>query len=149
MKVILLQDVKGKGKKGQRVEVSDGYARNYLIPRNLAIQETADNVNVFKQQEKARLAKIEKEKKEAMETAEKLKSCVVKIPARAGSAGKLFGAVTSKEIADSISEQCGIVIEKNKIIQAEPIKAFGTYEVKCKLGHEITGVINVIVTEMK
>lgn len=149
MKVILLQDVKGQGKKGQRVEVSDGYARNYLIPRNLAMQETADNVNVLKQQEKARLAKIEKEKKEAMETAEKLKSCVVKISARAGSGGKLFGAVTSKEIADSLGEQYGIVIEKNKIVQTEPIKAFGSYEAKCKLGHEITGTINFIVTEMK
>lgn len=149
MKVILLQDVKSQGKKGQRVEVSDGYARNYLIPRNLAVQETADNVNVMKQQEKARLAKIYKEKKEAMDTAEKLKSCVVKIPARAGSGGKLFGAVTSKEIADSISEQCAISIEKNKIIQPEPIKTFGSYEIKCKLGHEVTGVINVIVTELK
>jgi len=149
MKVILLKDVKDQGKKGQRVEVSDGYARNFLIPRNLAVQETADNVNTMKQQEKARLAKIEKEKKEAMDTAERLKSCVVKIPARAGSAGKLFGAVTSKEIADSISEQYGISIEKNKIMQSDPIKAFGSYEVKCKLGHEITGVINVIVTELK
>jgi len=149
MKVILLQDVKGQGKKGQRVEVSDGYARNFLIPKNLAIQETADNVNVMKQQEKARLAKVEKEKKEAADIAEKLKGCVVKIPARAGSGGKLFGAVTSKEIAESMSEQFGINIEKNKIIQSEPIKAFGSYEVRCKLGHEITGVINVIVTEMK
>ncbi|HHU05149.1 MAG TPA: 50S ribosomal protein L9 [Clostridiales bacterium] len=148
MKVILLQDIKGKGKKGQRIEVSDGYARNYLIPRNLAVEETADAVNVMKQQEKARLARIEKEKKEAMEIAEKLKSCVVKIPARAGSGGKLFGAVTAKEIADSLSEQHGIVIEKNKI-QAEPIKSFGSFEVKCKLGHEISGTINVLVTELK
>lgn len=148
MKVILLQDIKGKGKKGQRIEVSDGYARNYLIPRNLAVEETADAVNVMKQQEKARLARIEKEKKEAMEIAEKLKSCVVKIPARAGSGGKLFGAVTAKEIADSLSEQHGIDIEKNKI-QAEPIKSFGSFEVKCKLGHEISGTINVLVTELK
>jgi len=148
MKVILLQDIKGKGKKGQRIEVSDGYARNYLIPRNLAVEETADAVNVMKQQEKARLARIEKEKKEAMEIAEKLKSCVVKIPARAGSGGKLFGAVTAKEIADSLSEQHGIVIEKNKI-QAEPKKSFGSFEVKCKLGHEISGTINVLVTELK
>ena len=148
MKVILLQDIKGKGKKGQRIEVSDGYARNYLIPRNLAVEETADAVNVMKQQEKARLARIEKEKKEAMEIAEKLKSCVVKIPARVGSGGKLFGAVTAKEIADSLSEQHGIDIEKNKI-QAEPIKSFGSFEVKCKLGHEISGTINVLVTELK
>jgi len=148
MKVILLQDIKGQGKKGQCIEVSDGYARNYLIPRNLALPQTPDNVNVLKQQEKARLAKLEKEKKEAMEIAEKLKSCVVKIPARAGSNGKLFGAVTAKEIADSWSEQHGIAIEKNKI-QAEPIKSFGSYEVKCKLGHEISGTIHVLVTEMK
>ena len=149
MKVILLQDVKGQGKKGQVVEVSDGYARNFLIPKNLAVQETADKVNALKLQEKACFAKIEKEKKEATDVAEKLKSCVVKVAAKAGSAGKLFGSVTSKEISEAIAEQYGFAIEKNKIVQPEPIKAFGSYEVKCKLGHEITGTINVIVTEAK
>lgn len=149
MKVILLQDVKGQGKKGQRVDVSDGYARNFLIPKNLAMVETADKVNALNLQEKARLAKIEKEKKEALEVAEKLKSCVVKVPAKAGTGGRLFGAVTSKEISECLNEQYGISIEKNRIIQAEPIKAFGSFEVKYKLGFEITGTINIVVTEIK
>ncbi len=149
MKVILLQDVKGQGKKGQRIEVSDGYARNFLFPRNLATPETSDKINVLNQQEKARLAKIEKEKKEALDIAEKLKSCVVKVPARAGAGGRLFGAVTSQEISDCLAEQYGIRIEKNKIMQSEPIKTFGSYEVKCKLGFEIVSTINIIVTEQK
>ncbi len=149
MKVILLQDVKGQGKKGQRIEVSDGYARNFLFPKNLATPETSDKINVLNQQEKARLARIEKEKKEALDVAEKLKSCVVKVPAKAGAGGRLFGAVTSQEIADCLAEQYGIRIEKNKIIQSEPIKTFGSFEVKCKLGFEITCTINIIVTEQK
>ncbi len=149
MKVILLQDVKGQGKKGQRIEASDGYARNYLIPRGLAMIETAEKLNVLNQQEKARLAKLEKEKKEALDIAEKLKSCIIKVPARAGSGGRLFGAVTSQEIADALNAQYGIKIEKNKIIQSEPIKAFGPHEVKCKLGYEISCTLNIIVTELK
>lgn len=149
MKLILLQDVKGQGKKGQRIEVSDGYARNFLIPKNLAIVESADKINIINQQEKARLAKIEKEKKEALDIAEKLKSIVVKVPAKAGSGGRLFGAVTSQEIADCLSEQSGIKIEKNKIVQAEPIKTFGSYEIKAKLGYEIVCTINIVVTEQK
>lgn len=149
MKVILLQDVKGQGKKGQRIEASDGYARNFLIPRGLAMIETAEKLNVLNQQEKARLAKLEKDKQEALDTAEKLKSCIIKVPARAGSGGRLFGAVTSQEIADALNAQFGIKIEKNKIIQTEPIKSFGPHEVKCKLGHEISCTLNLMVTELK
>jgi len=149
MKVILLQDVKAQGKKGQRIEVSDGYARNFLLPRNLAMIESADKLNVLNQQEKARLAKLEKDKKDAMDVAEKLKNCVVKVPARAGSGGRLFGAVTSQEIVDCLNEQIGIKIEKNKIVQPEPIKSFGPHEVKCKLGYEISCTINILVTEIK
>jgi len=147
MKVILQQDVKGQGKKGQMIEVSDGYARNFLIPRKLAVTATADNMNAMKTAEKARLAQIEREKAEAKVTAVKLESCLVKIPAKAGAKGKLFGSVTSKEISEALEAQYGITIEKNKITLPEAIKAFGTYEVKCKLGYEVSGVINVIGTE--
>ncbi len=149
MKIILQQDVKGLGKKGALVEASDGYFKNFLLPKKLAVQATADNVNALKLKEKAAGALIEKEKKLAAEHAQKLQSCVVKIPARAGGSGKLFGSVTSKEISEALQEQYGIEIEKNRIIQHEPIKSFGSYEVKCKLGHEISGVINVLVVEEK
>ena len=147
MKVILQQDIKGQGKKGQMVEVSDGYARNYLLPRKLAIAATADNINAMKVAEKARLAQLERDKANAKVVAERLESLVVKIPARAGSAGKLFGAVTSKEISDALKAQYNIDIEKNRIVQNEPIKSYGAYDVKCRLGFEISGVIHVLVTE--
>ena len=149
MKVILKQDVKGKGKKGQAVNVADGYARNFLFPKNLAVPATADNINAMQIKEKARLAQIEREKAEANETAAKLQGVTVKIPAKAGSGGKLFGAVTSKEISEALEKQHGIIIEKNKIVQSEPIKTFGTFEVKCKLGYEISGSLNVVVCEAK
>ena len=149
MKVILQQDVKGQGKKGQMINVSDGYGRNYLIPRKLAVEATADNLNTMKLQEKARLAQIEREKAGAIEAAKKLESCIVRISAKAGSAGRLFGSVTSKEISDALLEQHGIELEKNKIVQAEPIKAFGSYEVKCKFGYEINGTVHLVVTEEK
>jgi len=148
MKVILQEDVKGKGKKGQLVDVSDGYARNYLLPRKIAVVATQENMTVMKQQEKARLKKLEEDKSEALQVAEKLQAIVVKIPARSGGAGgKLFGAVTSKEISEALLEQYGIEIEKNKIVQEEHIKTFGSYEIKCKLGFEISGSINVLVVE--
>ena len=148
MKVILQQDVKGQGKSGQLVEVSDGYARNYLLPRKLAVAATQENLTVMKQQEKARLKKMEADKAAAAEIAEKLQSIIVKIPAKSGGAGgKLFGAVTSKEISEALLEQHGIEIEKQRIVQDEHIKTFGSYEIKCKLGYEITGVINVLVVE--
>ena len=148
MKVILQADVKGQGKKGELVEVSDGYARNFLLPRKLAVAATQENVTVMKQQEKARLKKMETDKAAAREIAAKLEGVQVKITAKAGgTGGKLFGSVTSKEISDALSEQHSILIEKNKIIQDEPIKTFGPYEIKCKLGFEISGVIHVLVVE--
>ena len=147
MKVILQQDVKDQGKKGQMVEVSDGYARNFLLPRKLAIAATADSINNMKQQERAKQKRLEIEKAAATEIAKKLDSCIVKISAKAGGAGKLFGAVTSMEISEALAEQHGIDIEKNKIVQNDPIKTFGSYEIKCKLGFEISGIIHVIVTE--
>ncbi len=147
MKVILQQDVKGQGKKGQMVEVSDGYARNFLLPRKLALEATSDNINTMKTKEKARLAQIEREKQAAMENAKRLSGCTVKIKARAGEGGKLFGAVTAKEISEGLKEQYGIEIEKNKFVLGENIKSFGIYEVKCKMGYEISGSFKVEVTE--
>lgn len=147
MKVILQQDVKGQGKKGQMVEVSDGYARNFLLPRKLAVEANADNVNTMKLQEKAKKAKEAAEKAEAEAIAEKLKECVVKISAKAGTGGRLFGAVTSKEVSDGLKKQFGIDVNKSKIVQDEPIKTFGTFQLKCKLGYEVVGTIYVVVAE--
>lgn len=149
MKVIFNVDVKGQGKKGEMKEVSDGYARNYLLPRKLAMEANADNLNAYKLKEKAKAAQIAKEKAAAQETASKLSGIQVKIAAKAGSVGKLFGSVTSREISEALREQFGIEIEKQKIVQAEPIKSFGTFEVKCKLGYEITGTVSVLVIEDK
>ena len=149
MKVIFNVDVKGQGKKGEMKEVSEGYGRNYLLPRKLAVEATADNMNALRLKEKAKAAAIAAEKAKALENAKQLESIVVKINAKAGSAGKLFGAVTSQEISDALKEQYGIEIEKQKIVQAEPIKSYGSYEVKCKFGYEINGLIHLLVVEEK
>lgn len=147
MKVILQQDVKGQGKKGQMIDVSDGYARNFLIPRKLAVPATADNMNTMRLQEKAKQAQIEREKEEAREIVKKLESCVVRIASKAGSGGKLFGSVTSKEISEALKAQHSLDVNKTKIVLPEPIKGFGSFEVKCKLGYEVTGTIYVLVIE--
>ncbi len=147
MKVIFNVDVKGQAKKGEMKEVSDGYARNYLLPRKLALEATAANLNVMKLQDKARREREAKEKAEAEATAERLQSCLIKVSARAGSEGRLFGAVTAQEIADALKEQFGIELAKNKIVLDEPIKQCGSYQVKCKLGYEVSGQLNLIVTE--
>ncbi|SHI07561.1 large subunit ribosomal protein L9 [Sporobacter termitidis DSM 10068] len=147
MKVILQQDVRDQGKKGQLIEVSDGYARNFLLPKKLAVEATADNINAMKIKEAARLKKLEDDKAEARKAAAKLDSLIVKVSAKAGTAGKLFGAVTAKEISDALAEQHGVAIEKNKIVLDEHIKNYGSYEIKCKLGFEITGTIHVLVVE--
>ena len=147
MKVILQQDVKGQGKKGQMVDVSDGYARNFLLPRKLAVEATAENVNTMKLQDKAKRAREAEERAAALTAAEQLKGCQVKIAAKAGQGGRLFGAITSKEISEELKAQYGLDVNKSKIVQAEPIKAFGSYEVKCKLGYEVTGTIYVLVVE--
>ena len=147
MKVIFLEDVKGKGKKGELKDVSDGYARNFLLPKKLAKEATADNLNTFKLQEKAKAAQIAREKAEAQENAKKLESMQVKVTAKAGANGRLFGAVTSKEISEALAKQYGMNIEKNKIVLSEPIKSYGAFDVKCKFGYEISGVIHVLVCE--
>ena len=147
MKVILQQDVKGQGKKGQLVDVSDGYARNFLLPRKLAVLATADAMNTMKLQEKAKKVEEARLKAEAEAIAEKLKSAQVKISAKAGANGKLFGSITSKEIAENLLKQCGIELAKQKIVMDEPIKSFGAYQLKAKLGFEITGTVSVTVSE--
>ena len=147
MKVILLQDIRGKGKKGQMIEASDGYARNYLLPRKMAVEATADNINTMKMNDKAKAEQAAREKTQAQEFAEKLKEITVEIPAKAGSGGRLFGSITSAEISDALKNQHGITIDKKKIVQDEPIKSYGTYSLKAKLGYEITATIAVHVSE--
>ena len=147
MKVILQQDVRGQGKKGQLVEVSEGYARNFLLPRKLAVSATADNINTMKQQEKARKAQQAAEKAEAEALSKKLESLTVKVAAKAGEGGRLFGAVTAKEISECLAQQHGLNIAKTKLVLDEPIKACGGYKIKAKLGYEIVGTVNVMVVE--
>jgi len=150
MKVILQQDVKGKGKKGELVNVSDGYARNFLLPKKLAVPATPENLSVMKRDEKVKQQKMEADKAKAVEISEKLGDVLVKITAKGGDDGsKIFGSITSKEISEELLKQHGIEIEKNKIIQDDAIKSFGNYEIKCKLGFEITGIIHVMVIEGK
>ena len=147
MKVILQQDVKGQGKKGQLVDVSDGYARNFLLAKKLAVPATPENVNTMKQQEKARKAQEAAEKAEAEALAKKLETITVKVAAKAGEGGRLFGAVTSKEISEALSAQFGLNIAKAKLVLDEPIKACGGYKIKAKLGYEVIGIVNVMVVE--
>ena len=149
MKVILQQDVRGQGKKGQLVEVSDGYARNFLLPRKLAVEASADAMNTMRLQEKAKQAKMAAEKAEAEAVAEKLKSAQVRLSAKSGAGGKLFGSITSKEIAEGLKAQHGIELNKSKIVQDEPIKTFGSFQLKVKLGYEVIGTVYVLVTEDK
>ena len=148
MKVILLQDVKGKGKKGQMLEISDGYARNYLLPKKLAMEATADAINTMRMNDKAAAEKAAKERAEAMETSRKLREMTVVVTAKGGGAGKLFGAITTQEIADALKAKSGIAIDKRKIVMSDPIKNVGTYTVQCKLGYEITAPLTVKIEEV-
>ena len=147
MKVILLQDVKGKGKKGQMLEVSDGYARNYMIPRKIAIEATVDAMNTKKMNDKAEAERIAREKAEAMEISKQLRAMVLTVTAKGGGAGRLFGSVTNQEIADALKAKSGITLDKRKIVISDPIKAVGTYTVNCKLGYEITAPLTVKIEE--
>lgn len=148
MKVILLQDVKGKGKRGQMVEVSDGYARNFLLPKKLAQEATTDNVNTMRMNDRATQERQEKERAEALEIAEKMRQFKVVVSAKGGGAGRLFGSITSAEIAEALAQQQGITLDKRKIVLDEPIKTAGVCTVKCKLGYEITGELTVEVKEL-
>jgi len=147
MKVILLQDVKGKGKKGQLLEISDGYARNYLLPRKLAVEATADAVNTKNMNDKAAAEKAAKERAEAVEISKKLREMTLTVKAKGGGAGRLFGSVTNQEIADALKASSGIALDKRKIVIADPIKSIGTYTVQCKLGYEITAPLTVKIEE--
>ena len=147
MKVILLQDIRGKGKKGQMLEVSDGYARNYMLPRKLAIEATPDAVNTMKMNDKAAQERIAREKAEAMEIAKKLRGMTLVVTARGGGNGRLFGSVTNQEIADTLKAKEGVVLDKRKIVISDPIKNAGTYTVTCKLGYEITAPLTVKIEE--
>ena len=149
MKIILKQDIRGKGKKGQMIEAAEGYARNYLIPRGLAVEATADAVNTMNLQAKAKAKADAEAKAEALAIAEKLKSCQVKIAAKGGEGGKLFGAITGKEIAAALAEQFSLTIDGKKLVLEQPIKSFGSYEVKATLGYEVSGTVYVLVIEEK
>ena len=146
MKVILLQDVKGKGKKGQLLEVSDGYARNFMLPKKLAIEATTDAINTKNMNDKATQERIAKEKAAALETSNKLRQMTLTVTAKGGGAGRLFGAVTNAEIAAAL-EKAGIKLDKRKIVLNETIKNVGTYTATCKLGYEITAPLTVKIEE--
>ena len=147
MKVILLQDVKGKGKKGQMLEVSDGYARNYMLPRKIAVEATADAVNTMRMNDKAAAEKAAKERAEAVEVSKRLRDMILVVTAKGGGAGRLFGSVTNQEIADALKAKAGITLDKRKIVIADPIKSVGTYTVNCKLGYEISAPLTVKIEE--
>ena len=147
MKVILLQDVKGKGKKGQMIEVSDGYARNFMLPKKLAIEATPDAINTMRMNDKATQERIAREKAAALETSKKLRAMTLTVTAKGGGAGRLFGSVTNAEIADALAKQ-GVKLDKRKIVLSETIKNVGTYTATCKLGYEITAPLTVKIEEL-
>lgn len=145
MKVVLLQDVKGQGKKDQLVNVSDGYARNYLFPKKLAVEADAKAMNDIKNKEAAKAHKTAVEIAAANELKENLEKVTVKIRSKAGSDGKLFGSVTTSDIAQELKKQHNIEIDRRKIVMESPVKAFGTYSFNVKIYPEITGKITVVV----
>ena len=147
MKVILTQDVKGQGKKGQAINVSDGYARNFLFPKGLAIVADAAAMNDLKNKEASRLHKIELEKQAANDIKAKLEAISVKVLATAGADGRLYGSVTAKDIADTLQKQHGITIDKRKLALTDPIKAFGTYNTEVKLYTDVVGKVKITVCD--
>ena len=147
MKVILLQDIKGSGKKGEMISVSDGYARNYLLPRNLAKQASAQAVNELKNAEAAKQHRLEMERKSALDMSKQLKDVTIRVYARAGQKGRLFGSVTAKEVAEAIRKQFGFEVDKRKIQLEQDIKSFGTFEAELKLMTGISASIYIMVTE--
>lgn len=147
MKVILLQDVKSQGKKDQIIDVSEGYARNFLFPKKLAIPADAKAVNDAKNRKDSEKFKIEQEKQAARELAKKIGESTVKISADAGEGGKFYGAVTSKDIAEALKSQFSLDIDKRKFDLDAPIKAFGTYKIDVKLYQGISGKLTVMVVE--
>ena len=148
MKVILLQDVKGKGKKGQMLEVSDGYARNFMLPKKMAIEATPDAINTMRMNDKATQERIAKEKAEALAVSKQLRELTDTVVAKGGGNGRLFGSVTNAEIADALEKKTGIKLDKRKIVISDAIKNVGTYTVTCKLGYEITAPLTVKIEEV-
>ena len=147
MKVILLKDVKGQGKKGQLIDVSDGYGRNFLLPRKLAQEATADNINTMKMNDKALMEKQQKERAEAVALSKVLKEMTLVVTGKGGGAGRLFGSITNAEVAEALEKTHQIKLDKRKIILDEPIKAVGTYTAKCKLGYEVVAELKLEVRE--
>ena len=147
MKVILTQDVRGQGKRGQMIEVSDGYARNFLLPRKLAQEATADNINTMRRNDKATQDRQAKERAEALDLRNRMKDMTVVVTAKGGGAGRLFGSVTNTEVSEARAKQAGIQLDKRKIVLDEPIKSVGVYTVKCKLGYEINAELKIEVKE--
>lgn len=145
MKVILLQDVKSQGKKDQVINVSDGYATNFLFPRKLAVPADAKALNEIKQKEAAKQHRIEAEKAEAKALAEKLESILVKIQTNAGADGKLYGSVTAKDVSDALETEFNIQLDKRKIVIADSIRSFGSYELEAKLYQDISATIHLLV----
>ena len=148
MKVILLQDVRGKGKKGQLLEVSDGYARNYMLPRKLAVEATPDAVNTMRMNDKAQQEKRQREREEAFALSNRLKDMTIVVKAKGGGAGRLFGSVTTQEISDALKSGYGIELDKRRIVLDEQIKTVGEYTVKCKLGYEINADLKLRIEEL-
>ncbi len=147
MKVILLKDVKGQGKKGEVKKVSPGYAQNYLIKNNLAEEATAANLNKLKSQQKKAERTAREEKQEAEELKIALEKVKVEITAKSGDDGRLFGSITNKQIAEELKAKHDLVVDRRKIELDEPIKSLGTTKVRVKLHPEVTGTINVHVSE--
>ena len=143
MKVILNQDVKGQGKKGDLIEVSDGYARNFLLPKNLAIPATKENINVLKGQQESREYRQQKELEEAKVTADKINEISVKLKAKAGDNGKLFGSITSKDVSEALTEQHHIKIDKKKFVLPDGIKTLGTTQVDIKVHPGVVAKLKV------
>ncbi len=145
MKVLLLEDVKAQGKKGEVVNVSDGYARNFLFPKKLATEITPTILNEIKTKEAAKQHRLAEEKKQAQENAAKLSGITVKIYATSGADSRLYGAITSKEIAEELKKQFDIDVDKRKIVLDNPIKSYGAYTLDVKLHAEITGKLSVVI----
>ena len=149
MKVILTQDVRAQGKKGQIIDVSDGYARNFLFPKGLAVAADNKALNEIKNKEAAAKHKIEVERAEARELAAKLEPVVIKLKLQAGPDGRLFGSVTSKDIAEALEKEYKISIDKKKIQLDDPIKSFGSFTIDVKLYQDVVGKLNVLVSDAK
>ncbi|HJV45388.1 MAG TPA: 50S ribosomal protein L9 [Bacillota bacterium] len=148
MKVILQQDVKGQGKRGQLVEVSEGYARNFLFPKNLAVEATGGNMKTFEQQKKSQEKRQQEEKGQAEKFAKELENITITIPAKTGEGGRLFGAVSTKQISDAL-KKANLDIDKRKLVLDEPIKTLGYTKIPVKLYPDVMGTLNVHVVEEK